>query len=157
MAPLPLDLAVIDHRLTPLYYVVAETSFLSFVNLRWSFICHSSQATSPSMLPMAPAVNPVGVAATVALVAGATPVLHEPATTAGAPGNAVAVPGPAPVPLASTAYQNEYRGLPDGVYPINPIADGAYVCGTVSAWNATAEVKIAPRLTLASACFDFAW
>src|SRR5689334_17671724 len=86
-------------------YVVAETSFLSFVNLRWSFMCHSSHATSPSMLPLAPAVNPVAVAATVAFVAGATPVLHEPAITAGAPGNGVATPGP--TPAASTAYQNE--------------------------------------------------
>ena len=101
----PLDLAVIEHRLTPLYYVVAETSFLSFVNLRWSFMCHSSQAMSPSTLPMAPAVNPVAVAATVAFVAGATPVLQEPAITAGAPGNGVATPGP--TPAASTAYQNE--------------------------------------------------
>src|SRR5690349_8007603 len=101
----PLDLAVMDHRLTALYYVVAETSFLSFVNLRWSFMCHSSHATSPSMLPLAPAVNPVAVAATVAFVAGATPVLHEPAITAGAPGNGVATPGP--TPAASTAYQNE--------------------------------------------------
>ena len=32
VAPLPLDSAVLDHRLA--YYVVADTSFLSFVNLR---------------------------------------------------------------------------------------------------------------------------
>jgi nuclease-like protein len=42
-----------------------DTSLSVFVRARWSLMNHWSQVGSPSMLPLAPAENPLGVAPTV--------------------------------------------------------------------------------------------
>lgn len=69
------------------------------------------------MFPFAPAVNPDGLAATVNPVVGAT---LQVAGTDGI-GNIAGVPGPTAGPViaaASQAYQNVYRGVPDGAQPM---------------------------------------
>ena len=53
------------------------TSLFGFCRFRWSLMNQWSQATSPSMLPFAPAVNPLGAAPTAnPPLAGATVTLH---------------------------------------------------------------------------------
>ena len=74
---------------------------------------HWSHVESPSMFPLAPAVNPVDVAATAKpLAVGATVTLHG-AVAVELPVNGATVEL---FPIASTpaAYQNEYRVPPTG-------------------------------------------
>lgn len=70
------------------------------------------------MLPLAPAVKPLGLAATVL-----PPVVGEATQVAGTLGigNMAGAPGPAAGPVsaaASHAYQNVYLGVPEGAHPI---------------------------------------
>ena len=69
------------------------------------------------MFPLAPVVNPVGLAATVGATAGAVPVLQEPATTTGAPGNTVGVPGPGPRGSWVNCKPERVPGIPGRLVP----------------------------------------
>lgn len=137
-----------QENLSSCYDPVTSLKPFTFTSWRASLIVQTSHSASVSICPCAEAVNPRSVDTGAPAPVGSVPRAQRETVFMLLPGKYLFPP--------TTSYQNEYRGCPEGAQPTNPIEAGRNVEVGCSAWKATAEVKMAPKLTFASDCFDFA-